>query len=77
MNTVSAILRNGCTVSVQYERIKDMRWYFCQTRKKAKNNKELSRTPKKKHSEKGCRGKPANSGSVCTLSCDSMMLGEI
>jgi hypothetical protein len=66
-------------VSVQYKRIKDTRWYFCQTGKKAKNNKELSRTPKKKkeQSEKGCRGKPTNSGSVCALSFDSMMLGEI
>jgi hypothetical protein len=48
MNTVSAILCNSCTASVQYERIKDTRWYFCQTGKKAKNNKELSRRQKKK-----------------------------
>jgi hypothetical protein len=52
MNPVSATLRNACTVSVQYERMKDMRWYFCQSGKKAKNNKELSRTPKKSRARK-------------------------
>jgi hypothetical protein len=67
-------------VSVQYERIKDTRWYFCQTGKKAKNNKELSRTPKKsKRAEReGMQGKANKQWfCVCALSCDSMTLGEI